>query len=248
MIANYHTHTWRCNHARGTEREYIEKAIESGMKILGFSDHTPNPFSWNINDGIRMLPEQTKEYFEAIFALKKEYASDIDIHAGVEVEYIPGEFYKLSEYLKDFGCEYLIMGQHYVDGTYVRFIPENEEMLCGHIDQILNGLSTGEFLYLAHPDLFVWNGPEEVYSREMTRLCRGVKALNIPMEYNLLGFRNGRNYPDDRFWRIAAEVGNTVLLGIDAHDPEDMEITAVEKKARETLNMLGLTPIETVKL
>mgnify|MGYP002536991270 CR=1 FL=1 len=26
MIANYHTHTWRCMHASGTEREYVEKA------------------------------------------------------------------------------------------------------------------------------------------------------------------------------------------------------------------------------
>ena len=38
MIANYHTHTWRCRHADGTEREYVERAIEGGLKILGFSD------------------------------------------------------------------------------------------------------------------------------------------------------------------------------------------------------------------
>ena len=34
MIANYHTHTWRCRHADGTEREYVEKAINAGLKIL----------------------------------------------------------------------------------------------------------------------------------------------------------------------------------------------------------------------
>ena len=33
MIANYHTHTWRCRHADGTEREYVERAIEGGLKI-----------------------------------------------------------------------------------------------------------------------------------------------------------------------------------------------------------------------
>ena len=248
MIANYHTHTWRCNHAAGTEREYIEKAIEVGIKILGFSDHTPNPCSWNINDGIRMTPEQTGEYFRTLFDLKKEYASQIEIHVGVEVEYIPGEFEKLRQYLQDFGCEYLLMGQHYVDGVYVRFIPEDEEKLHGHVSQILDGLATGAFLYLAHPDLFVWHGPEEVYTREMARLCQGVKALNIPIEYNLLGLRNGRNYPDERFWRIAAEVGNTVILGVDAHRPEEMDIGEVEAKARENLSKLGMTPIETVKL
>ena len=44
MIANYHTHTWRCNHAHGVEKQYIEKAIGQGLQILGFSDHTPYCF------------------------------------------------------------------------------------------------------------------------------------------------------------------------------------------------------------
>ena len=38
MIANYHTHTYRCHHADGTEREYVERAIENGLKIFGFSE------------------------------------------------------------------------------------------------------------------------------------------------------------------------------------------------------------------
>lgn len=248
MIANYHTHTWRCNHARGTEREYIELAIKSGIKVLGFSDHTPNPFSWNINDGIRMLPSQTEEYFDTIFALKKEYAGRIEIHAGVEVEYIPDEFERLAEYLASFGCEYLIMGQHYLDGIYVRNFWDDEMELQFHVSQMLEGIETGCFLYLAHPDLVVWDGDSAVYTREMTRLCRGALELDVPLEYNLLGFRQRRNYPDERFWRIAAEVGNTVILGIDAHDPEDMDIVDVELRAKETLKNLGLTPIETVKL
>ena len=44
MLANYHTHTWRCNHARGSEREYVEQALTTGIRVLGFSDHTPCPF------------------------------------------------------------------------------------------------------------------------------------------------------------------------------------------------------------
>ena len=51
MIANYHTHTWRCRHADGTEREYVERAIEGGLKILGFSDHSPYPFPEGYDSG-----------------------------------------------------------------------------------------------------------------------------------------------------------------------------------------------------
>ena len=53
MIANYHTHTWRCRHADGTEREYVERAIEGGLKILGFSDHSPYPFPDGYADAAR---------------------------------------------------------------------------------------------------------------------------------------------------------------------------------------------------
>lgn len=41
MLANYHTHTFRCRHALGEDREYIEHAIDGGLKVLGFSDHCP---------------------------------------------------------------------------------------------------------------------------------------------------------------------------------------------------------------
>ena len=56
--ANYHAHTWRCQHAYDTEREYIEAAIEMGIKEFGFSDHVPCPFRDGYVSGIRMTMEQ----------------------------------------------------------------------------------------------------------------------------------------------------------------------------------------------
>ena len=58
MIANYHTHTWRCLHAAGTEREYVENAIKGGYKILGFSDHTPMPYPGGYVSNVKMRPDQ----------------------------------------------------------------------------------------------------------------------------------------------------------------------------------------------
>lgn len=44
LIANYHTHTYRCKHAYDTEREYIEEAIRLGIKNLVFQTifHVPS--------------------------------------------------------------------------------------------------------------------------------------------------------------------------------------------------------------
>lgn len=62
MIANYHTHTWRCHHASGSEREYVERAIEGGFRILGFADHSPYLFPDGYVSGHRMLPSQFEDY------------------------------------------------------------------------------------------------------------------------------------------------------------------------------------------
>ena len=60
MIANYHTHTARCGHAAGTEDEYVQQAIQSGLKILGFSDHTPYWFAGEYYSRMRMLLMATR--------------------------------------------------------------------------------------------------------------------------------------------------------------------------------------------
>ena len=55
MLANYHTHTPRCGHAIGSERQYIERAIEEGFKVLGFSDHTQGALAASIAVGMEAV-------------------------------------------------------------------------------------------------------------------------------------------------------------------------------------------------
>ena len=83
MIANYHTHTWRCRHADGTEREYVEKAIEAGLKILGFSDHTPQVYPNGFVCPVKMLPVELEGYVDTILDLKLEYKNDIEINLDI---------------------------------------------------------------------------------------------------------------------------------------------------------------------
>ena len=40
MIANYHTHTWRCNHATGREEDYVLNAID---KFKEMEKYRPEP-------------------------------------------------------------------------------------------------------------------------------------------------------------------------------------------------------------
>lgn len=41
MKFDLHTHHFRCGHADGNIRDYIEAGIQSGLQVIGISDHTP---------------------------------------------------------------------------------------------------------------------------------------------------------------------------------------------------------------
>ena len=73
-LVNYHAHTWRCQHATGTEEDYIRQAIASGFEVCGFSDHTPWPYKSSFVSGMRMRIDQLEGYIATVRRLSEEYA------------------------------------------------------------------------------------------------------------------------------------------------------------------------------
>lgn len=226
MLANYHTHTARCKHARGTDREFVEAAIRAGYDILGFSDHCPWVYPDAFVSGIRMHASETDDYFHSLLSLRKEYEKDIHIQIGLEAEYMPPLMDAQEKLLSDYPLDYMILGQHFIGSesntNYAGNPTGREEMLTRYVDLCLAGIRTGKYRYLAHPDLIYYTGSAEIYEREMKRLCLGAKALDIPLEMNILGIAVNKNYPNPLFWEIAAKTGNSVVIGMDAHTPEQL--------------------------
>ena len=244
MIANFHTHTSRCHHAIGADRDYVLAAINSGIKVLGFSDHSPMPFPADYDSfRVRMAMEKLPDYCNSVLALKAEFKNEIDIHLGIELEYYPAYFGKITKELEKHDVEYAILGQHFV-GNEIGEPWMGEalgiETLHRYVEQTIEGMKTGFFLYLAHPDLPHFPGNYKDYEKEMRRLCEAAEKLQIPLEINLLGLRTGRNYPDKRFWKIAGETGCQVILGSDAHNPEDLADGGAEEAAYEMAEEFNL--------
>ena len=236
MIANYHTHTFRCGHASmEDEREYVEAAIKAGFCELGFADHTPMPLPIDVDPadcarfmGIRMTMGQTEDYVNKLLALREEYKDDIKIHIGFEVEYIPKTFDTLIKYLGTFPTDYIIMGQHFNtvitnEITYFGAETRSRKILENYADLVIEGMKTGKFTYVAHPDLCNFHGPLETYESEMKRLIEASKKYSVPLEINLLGLNSMRHYPNTVFWSLANDIGCDVVLGSDAHETKGMK-------------------------
>lgn len=254
MKANYHSHTTRCGHASGTEREYVEKAIECGFKIWGFSDHTPYPFNDGYKSGIRMDVDELDDYVTTVLDLKKEYEKDIEIHLGLEVEYYPAYFQNLLDLVKDYPVEYFLLAQHFIGNEpadiYSGRATEDLARVKSYVDQVIEALNTGKFLYVAHPDLIRYTGTDiPAYENEIRRLCLHAKALDIPVEVNFLGLYESRHYPRKEFWKVAGEVGCKGIFGLDAHSVD--AITWPKKilePARELVLGNGMELVETMEI
>ena len=252
MIANYHTHTIRCRHANGSEREMIEAALQAGLQELGFSDHAPQPFKSFYYSRMRMYPDQLSEYAETLRQIREEYRDRIELHIGLEAEYYPDLFPELLEWCRENGIEYLILGQHWLgneegeEHVYRPFV--DEDRLARYVDQSTEAMRTGLFTYFAHPDLVNFVGDLEIYNQHMRRLIREAKACKVPLEINLHGLSCGCDYPDQLFWELVAEEGAEVVIGRDAHCPEEFLETETEEAVRNMVSRLGLKLLERVPL
>ena len=134
LKANYHTHTARCKHAWGEDKEYVEQAIQAGMEVLGFSDHCPWIFPPDYVSHTRMEPKELDGYFTSLENLKREYAKDITIYIGFESEYIPELMEEQDRLLKDYPVDYMLLGEHFtaseVTGSPILGMKQNPRRIC----------------------------------------------------------------------------------------------------------------------
>ena len=223
MIANYHTHNRWCRHAVGEIEDYIKVALEEGFEELAITDHVPH--SDNI-DKRRIQWEEFPEYNRLLDRAIAEYGDRISLIKGFECEYYPESMPEYRWMRDDYGYELLILGQHwYGEGRqYFAFSHEKtaDEM---HIysDTVCDGLNTGLFGFLAHPDLCVlgyapgWDKECESCMRQIFAEC---EKLDIPVEINGAGAYENRGYPGREAFLLSKEYKLRYLINMDAHDPE----------------------------
>ncbi len=245
FTANWHTHTWRCRHARGDAADYCRAALAAGLDTLGFSDHSPWP------DGIwptvRMDIGQLEDYCQAVRAAKEEFApAGLRVFLGIENEWRPdfGGFY--DDLVCKYGLDYLIAAEHnfplhpgdeatdwvssFSRGDWI----DSDEWTRAYGRHALDLLASGRYQCFAHPDLFghfstKWSADAIAVSRDIAQAARD---QNIPLEINTSGFNRPaiadadgtfrKPYPWRPFWEVVADAGAPVIIGTDCHIPQAM--------------------------
>lgn len=258
-VANYHTHTKLCRHAEGTPEDYVRQAAKEGCTALGFSDHCPYPDSFtDVWPHIRMSEDQIPLYRQYVRSAAE--CAPFPVYCGYECEWDSNykSWYR-DGLLGEYQADYLILGSHWcTSGSSHKYCPDLTGIeLNRYTDQTIDGMRSGLFRFLAHPDLFMKGYKEwdEQSSACLKAILDAAVDLNLPIEINGLGLSREPNetsrgmryqYPYVEFWEMAAQSGVQIICSSDAHDPKDVILN--NWKARDFAGRFGITPIESLKI
>ncbi len=223
MRIDLHNHTTFCNHANGTIDEYIQRAIELGIDIYGFSEHAPMDF----DEGYRLKFEDIQKYEDLILEAKERYKNDIEILLGYEVDYLP---HHMDERVLSRKVDYMIGSVHFINewgfdnpefigGYKTRDI---DEIWQSYFDAIEEMAKTGLFDIVGHLDLikifkFL---PEKDIRMISKNALKAIKKSNMTIEINAAGFRKPINepYPSQSLLEVIYELDIPITFASDAHE------------------------------
>lgn len=231
---NYHTHTYRSGHSEYvSDEEILKTAKQTGISMLGFSEHVPNPDLEFPDEDHRMMLSEVDGYIASINKMKQENP-DMTILAGFEAEFDPMKESFLGEMREK--VDYMILGQHFVkNGMQMVSQKGNPNYPLEYAQMVCKGIESGLFDIVAHPDCFMefrdTISDENKASFEANcikashMICQKEAEMGIPIEINLGNALNNQflndgnlGIPHPLFWQIAKDYDVKVLKGVDAHD------------------------------
>jgi histidinol-phosphatase (PHP family) len=252
-LVDYHVHTARCGHASGAMERYVERALETGLTELGFSDHL---FMYWLPPDRRdpelgMAEWEHDFYIEDVERCRRRYASDITIRLSTEADFIPGHEGELEAILRRYDWDYVIGSVHFLDdwgfddSRYLYGFDDwdIDALYARYFDTVGSSAETGLFDTIGHADLVKKFGhrprcdQSEAYARLASRFARS----GVCVEVNTAGLRKpvGEMYPHPDLLRACHEAGVQTTFGADAHAPH--EVAADLNSAAELMRQVGYT-------
>ncbi len=245
--SNTHTHSSFCD-GKYSLKKYVTQAIHLGMTSLGFSSHAPLPFpcDWC------MKSESLLPYLSIIGQLKRQFKHEVELYAGLEVDYIPDHVSPTYFQKQEPQLDYTIGSIHYVDffnngtpwevdGSFLTFQKGLKEIFNGNIKKAVSRYFalTREMIknhtptVLGHLDKIkihnryapIFNEQELWYRREIESVLQSVKSAGVILEVNTRGIYTKKSpdpYPSGWILERIHKKGIPVTLNSDAHHPKDL--------------------------
>ena len=253
LYEDWHTHNALCRHAIGSVEDYVKKAIEYGLNLIGSSDHFPYEYLRSEIPSLEDIPYEEyamplydlDSYILQLENLREKYVDQIHVRFAFEIDYFKHQDYALNKYLKKFidKLDYILGSVHVLfgkagtfafdDGRFLNKYREysvNDEIYIEYYDSLQNMIKspTFELDIVTHFDL-PKKFDKRVEDKDMVmekviETLELVKKHDLTVEINSSGLRKKvkEQYPSIDIIESIYELNIPILLGSDAHKPEDV--------------------------
>jgi len=241
---DYHMHTPLCKHAAGPMEAYVERAIELGLREIGFSDHCPLPNK--LNPHVRMEEKELDYYVGRVTDLQYEYRGKVDVRLGLEMDYLDGLEGYFEQLVRRHPWDYIIGSIHHLDAecrthSWSRMLLNSPfEFYAQYFQQMRKLVGTGLYDIVAHLDLPKRSGLALNADEEVARTLQEIARANVCVEINSSGYRhpelpNPEPYPGFPVIEQALALGIPLAVNSDAHAPEQvgLEFPRIERWLRQ---------------
>ena len=261
QLFNLHTHS-NFSDGKASAEEVVTEAIKQGLKVLGFSDHSPVPFENNF----AIKSDEIGNYISTIKSLKEKYKNEIDIICSMEMDFIPGIVKDFKKTKIELGLDYLIGSVHlvgndteklwFIDGSKVETYDEGlNNYFNGDIKKGVKAffyqynemIETEEFDIVGHFDKIKMHNRDRYFHEEdkwyrdlLMETLTLIKEKSLIVEVNTRGIYKKRSsdfYPSTWVFPIMKEMNIPVVISSDAHKPE--ELTLCFDEAEKALKAAG---------
>lgn len=255
---NLHSHTQFCD-GRASMETMAAAALDCGMKIYGFSPHSPVP----VESGCNTAKERMDEYLAEASRLRDLYDGKMRILTSMEVDFLSADFGPHIDYFQRLPLDYMIGSVHFVpnqegipidcDGKFDNFSRNLElyfrndlrYVVEKYFEQVLTMLERCGFHILGHLDKIAGNAsqadPDIENQRWFEALIDDVVShavsAEVTVEINTKAFNDKKRFfPADRWWHKVLSAGLPIAVNSDAHYPD--RIAAGRQEALQCLRKI----------
>ena len=232
-LTNYHSHCSFCD-GKAPMEDFVKSAIAAGFTSYGISSHAPLPFEtcWTLSQ------ERVPDYLQEIGRLKQRYAGEIEIYAGLEIDYLYTDEEEIIDTDTDPENFRYLLEKHFRGNL--------QEMVTRYFVAAMRMVEAGGFDFVGHADKISYNAgicqPDLFRQGWFTDMLKEYFTLiaerGIMMEINTKAFlRKGCFFPDIRHFAFIRALGIPVLVNSDAHRPD--LINAGRAEALQALKEAG---------
>ncbi len=242
-LCTYHSHCTFCD-GKAPAEEFVKAAIEAGFHSYGVSSHSPLPFDtrWSLSKG------DVEAYLREMERLKKQYAGQIELYVGLEIDYLNDGWGPANDYFQRMPLDYRIGSVHLVtngetgemmdmDGSFDDFRENFRNVYHDNLKHLVRDyfrssarmVELGGFDFVAHLDKICMNGSlvepmltEQAWYNELLReYFQLIAEKGVMVEVNTKTYtKKGLMFPNVKYFKWLKELNIPVMVNSDAHLPQ----------------------------